>query len=251
MWIALVPLSAASGATCETRPALRSISRADQLVAPAAGLHVAAIPAEGLKSGGLTRAFNTVVAAVMTAGSFAMFAPILYNILSTKSGLGLSQVTWLLNLVGVSGILAYNIERGIRLSNYVENIFIALQSLMINALLLYYNGLPAELAIGAAVAFGAAFALAVAYLPATVFPALQAAATVTYSWALVPQIVRNFAQRSAGGWSPITAFLATSGNAVRVATTLSVARHETVLLAQFVLGLLLNGCLLLQILVWG
>ena len=70
------------------------------------------------------------------------------------------------------------------------------------------------------------------------------------SVALVPQVWRNFAARSRGGWSPISAALSTGGNAARIFTTLTLAEGNPILLAQFAACLLLNGVLLVQALVW-
>ena len=64
------------------------------------------------------------------------------------------------------------------------------------------------------------------------------------------QVVRNFAARSRGGWSPVSAALSTGGNAAHIFTTLTLADANPILLAQFIACLLLNGVLLVQALVW-
>jgi len=195
--------------------------------------------------------FTNVVAGVMTAGALSMFAPVIWNILSAKSALGLSRTTWSLNLLGVSGVLAYNVHKGIPLANYIESIFLMAQSLLINALLLYYGmGLPAVRVVAAAAAYVATGALFLRQLPDRLFTPMQALATAVYSWALIPQIVGNFAAKTSGGWSPITAFLSMAGNAARIVTTLNVAKGEKMLLVQFLSGMLLNCVLLVQSLVW-
>jgi mannose-P-dolichol utilization defect protein 1 len=198
-----------------------------------------------------TGVLTTVVAAGMTAGAFAIYLPIISNIIVARSSLGLSQTTWAMNLLGVSGILAYNLHRGIPLSNYVEFFLLALQSLAINAMLQFYaGGTPLPTVLGAAAAYVGTIVGTCRILPAGLFAPLQAAATVVYTAALVPQVVSNFATRSGGGWSPITALLATLGNSARVVTTLRLAQKEPMVLLQFLWGAALNFCLLLQCLVW-
>jgi mannose-P-dolichol utilization defect protein 1 len=67
---------------------------------------------------------------------------------------------------------------------------------------------------------------------------------------LLPQILKNFAAQSRGGWSPYSAALSTAGNAMRVFTTAKLAGGNPLLLVQFSLNVLTNGILLVQALVW-
>ena len=64
----------------------------------------------------------------------------------------------------------------------------------------------------------------------------------------MPQILLNHRQR-ATQWSPVTAGLSVLGAATRVFTTLRLTK-DALLLAGFAAGLLLNGVLLAQILVY-
>jgi mannose-P-dolichol utilization defect protein 1 len=187
----------------------------------------------------------------MTLGALAIYVPIITNMLMAKSALGLSQSTWAMNLLGATGVLMYNAHRGIPLSNYFEFFFLALQSIIINALLHFYNGTKAAVVTATAAAYVAGMAAIFRLLPASLFAPMQAAATATISWSLVPQIASNFASRTSGGWSWISALLATAGNGMRVLTTQKVAKGELMLLAQFLLGFALNGCLLVQCIVWS
>jgi hypothetical protein len=87
-------------------------------------------------------------------------------------------------------------------------------------------------------------------LPPWALSALQLAATVSVTGALLPQLWLNARRRSSGGWSPLTASLSTAGNALRVFTTLQLTR-DALLLAGFVAGFAVNAALLAQILMYG
>ena len=80
---------------------------------------------------------------------------------------------------------------------------------------------------------------------------LQVAATVTSTWALVPQCVRNMRSRSKGGWSVWSGTIATAANAARIFTTLALADANVLLLVQFSARCCLNAVLLVQSLVWA
>ena len=56
-------------------------------------------------------------------------------------------------------------------------------------------------------------------------------------------MARNFKEKSTGGWSPLSAFFATLGNAIRIFTTLSLTQ-DNLILAGFFVGTALNGLLL-------
>jgi hypothetical protein len=104
-------------------------------------------------------------------------------------------------------------------------------------------------AAGAA-AYAALLAAGAAGLPDVALSALQLAATVSVTGALLPQLWLNARRRSSGGWSPVTAGLSAAGNALRVFTTLQLTR-DVLLLAGFLAGFAVNAALLAQIAMYG
>lgn len=70
---------------------------------------------------------------------------------------------------------------------------------------------------------------------------------MTLTGALVPQILMNLRNKSAGEWSVASAAMSTAGNAVKVFTTVQLAGSDPVLLAGFFFGLATNAILLSQI----
>ena len=93
----------------------------------------------------------------------------------------------------------------------------------------------------------AAVAGMVAYLvvaaPMQLVKSVQAASIAIMTVSLLPQVARNFKEKSTGGWSPLSAFFATLGNAIRIFTTLSLTQ-DNLILAGFFVGTALNGLLL-------
>ena len=133
------------------------------------------------------------------------------------------------------------------------------QALTVLACLLAIDhGVPSSvLAAALALLLGGCFyavpmlAALAARLPQWSIGAAQAAASATMVVGLLPQIRRNFARRTGGGWSPITAALAASGCAARIFTTLTLAGADKVMLAGYASGLATNGVLLAQTIIYG
>jgi len=255
-----------SKSSCPARPDPRSL-RSPPLRQRDGGLHLsqtlpyqtsvlasAGSVVEGGAAGASKARSKWLVAAVgsiMTLGSLAIFAPIIMRLLMTGDASGMSLATWGMNLLGYSAILLYNIRRGIPLDNFIEYVFLAAQSLMINCLIRGYQGTHSILrvavgALGSLAAFGAA----IRFVPERVLAPIQAVAAGTLTLALLPQLWSNLVGRTAGGWSPISATLATGGNAIRVVTTATMAGGDTMLLMQFILGVVVNACMLLTTLIW-
>lgn len=189
----------------------------------------------------------------MTAGSLGLYLPMILSILSTHSTGGLSLATWSLFLLGSSASLVYPLRMGFPLTSFAEYIALAAQSALILSLILAIDdasgfSLPA---IGTALAaLVALFTWLVTAAPLWTAGVAEKCAMACTTLSLMPQIVWNFQTRSGGGWSPISAFLSASGNAIRIYTTTTVTKDRLILI-RFCIGLLLNTILLAQTLVFS
>jgi len=175
----------------------------------------------------------------------AIYAPMIVSLIASKDGSGLSRTTWALQLLGFSAALVYPSRKGFPLSSFADMIALTLQAFVILVLSAYYEGAITLPGAVAAAALPIVLFLVTTRAPLGVCTAVQAAASATMTVALVPQVVKNFAARSSGGWSRTSALLSTGGNAVRVFTTLQLTK-DPILLGQFVAGTVLNGLLLAQ-----
>lgn len=198
-------------------------------------------------SEGLARGLGWAI----SGASMSLYLPIAAGIVRTGSADGLSVSTWALNVLGFAAAIVYPLRKDFPLSSFFDTICLEAQSVLVLALIVAnMRDRSRTLALVAALAIGgAAFAGVVAFAPAWSLAVIQAAATASMTIALLPQIGKNFRRKSSGGWSRTSALLSTVGNAIRVFTTLTLT-GDRLLLVGFSCGLLLNGVLLAQTLVW-
>ena len=184
------------------------------------------------------------------AGSVLLYAPIIYEVVSRGRADGLSLSTFALSLTGYAGTACYNYKKRFPISTYVESIALVAQSLVLCVLVGVLQGVAPATVAAAAATFGACVA-AVAALdtPPAFLAALQCSATAVAIVSLLPQILMNFRNASAGQWSVITAGLSVCGNGIRAFTTLTLTK-DRLLLFGFLLGLVVNSTLLGQVLVY-
>lgn len=215
-------------------------------VAQPLALRGGAVAATAVSTSPLARVVASALGWTLTLGALSVYAPIITEMLRTRSAKGLSTTTWALQLVGFLTFVVYHIRMGLPLSTFLDFAALAAQSLVILVLACTY-----ERKVPAAAALPVAALLAACFLPARALSALQLSASVAVIVALVPQIVRNFAARSRGGWSPISAALSTGGNFARLYTTVTLAASNPLLLLQFGVSFVLNAILLVQSLIWS
>lgn len=209
------------------------------------------LPAPRMLSAAASEGLARGLGWAISGASMSLYLPIAAGIVRTGSADGLSVTTWALNVLGFAAAIVYPLRKDFPLSSFFDTICLEAQSVLVLALIVANMrersrtlALVAALAIG-----GAAFAGVVAFAPAWSLVVIQAAATASMTIALLPQIGKNFRRKSSGGWSRTSALLSTVGNAIRVFTTLTLT-GDRLLLVGFGCGLLLNGVLLAQTLVW-
>ena len=152
----------------------------------------------------------------------------------------------MLQLLAFSFAICYPVRQGYPLSSYFDMVALAAQAVAIVALVLVNEGIMTLPAVAASLAALTLLLCGITVAaPLLVVTALQAGASATMVLAVLPQVAKNFAAGSSGGWSPISAGLSTVGNCIRVFTTLKLT-GDPLLLAQFSAGALLNGVLFAQ-----
>ena len=253
----LLPADARQLPAAERRAAPR-LSRSTTLVASLAHRNGGAAlrRALALRGGGEAEAATTVILGLtqqqiasvfgwcISAGSALLYSPILYDVLRKKSAMGLSPVTWVLQTVGSAGMVVYPLKSKYPLSTYFEFITLSVQSAAIFvALAAYGDVLTASQALQLLAAVAGMVAYLVVAAPMKLVKSVQAASIAIMTVSLLPQVARNFKEKSTGGWSPLSAFFATLGNAIRIFTTLSLTQ-DNLILAGFFVGTALNGLLL-------
>ena len=139
----------------------------------------------------------------------------------------------------------HHVRSGYPLSTYMDFAALSVQSSIILVLLNRYCDHVSPISI--LPLFGLSAAL---LSPLELLRKLQVGAACVTTFALLPQVVKNFRGQTGGGWSPISAALSSTGNIARVVTTLTLASADPVLLFQYGTAFVFNSILLTQTLVW-
>lgn len=182
----------------------------------------------------------------LTAAAVTLYVPMIAELVrNQRAPESMSATTWSLQLTGFALTVVFHVRMGFPLSTYADFVALGVQSFVILVLSMVYRKKASPLAALPVVGLIAAL-----LAPLKGLKALQAASTVVTTFALLPQIISNFRSRSRGGWSAVAAALSTIGNAGRLFTTVMLADANELLLAQFGICVLLNGCLLVQSLLW-
>ena len=202
------------------------------------------------KDGGpsLAMLVSTGVGYLMTAGSLILYSPIIYRILSTGETGGLSLATWCLFFLGSAAALVYPLRMRFPPTSFSEYGALTAQSLFISGLIIRLEGsggVPIAVVGMALAAVGALFGWLITSAPMWTSKVAQTVATTLTTFSLLPQVSSNFRAHTSGGWSPISAFLSTGGNALRIFTTLTVTK-DPLLLTSFLVGTTLNSILFFQ-----
>ena len=191
---------------------------------------------------------STGLGYLITAGSLILYSPIIHRILSTGETGGLSLATWCLFFLGSAAAMVYPLRMRFPRTSFGEYIALAAQSLFITCLIIRLDGsggVPLGLVGLALATVAATFSWLVTSAPMWTAGAAQTVATTLTTVSLLPQVLSNFKAHTSGGWSPISAFLSTGGNAVRIFTTLTVTK-DPLLLISFMIGTTLNSILFFQ-----
>lgn len=184
-------------------------------------------------------------------GSVAVKLPQILSIARAQSAAGISLSMFVLELIGFTITLGYNVSRQNPFSTWGENFFLLTQTAIIVVLMLYYSKLLGVISVSALALWVVALAAMITgQVPAEMMTLLQTASVGLFVASKVPQIISNFRDRSTGKLSAITFFLSTAGAGARVFTTLQEVNDQVILLSA-VLGFSLNLIITLQIFIFG
>lgn len=186
-----------------------------------------------------------VVGYLLGAGSMLVYMPIIVGLVKDKNADGMSVMTWVYNLLGMSIGLVYPFKKAFPLSTYIEILILTVQSAGILGLVCHYRELTKEYLLGMGVFALLAGTVTVAQVNAKALQALQLLAIVICNYANIPQILLTFRAKKAS-WSPITAGMSMAGNLIRIFTTMQLTQ-DLLVMSGNLLGLITNAVLLLQI----
>ena len=179
------------------------------------------------------------------------------TVTSAKSARGLSLSAYVLETLAYAITLAYSYRNQFPFSTYGENFFLTIQNILITLLIIHYPSSKLTRAdssgpkLALATLSTAVSGLALSVIPLSTLAALQVATIPLSLFSKIPQIRQNQRARSTGQLSAFAVISQIAGCLARVFTT-SAEVGDPILLAGFVLALLLNCVLGLQMWAyWG
>jgi len=181
-------------------------------------------------------------------GSLILKVPQILNIVKSGQVKGLNINMFLLELIGYSINLFYSYRQSLPFSTYGENVFMIVQNLVILLLFFQYErgfGLFFFVVTSAYSAFFYGL-LNESLIDMKMMTLLSTLSIPIFTASKLPQIYTNFKNGSTGELSVITCVLQLGGTAARVFTTLQEV-DDMVILTGFLLGLVLNAIITLQI----
>jgi len=184
-------------------------------------------------------------------GSVIVKVPQIVKIMQNKSAEGLSRTMFILELVGYAISIVYSISNGYPFNTYGEYTFIALQNFVIIFLVFKYTTNDYSIFGAILVGFISYFYVGLTgILSIEVLQTLQGSSLLIFTVSRLPQIWMNFKTKSTGQLALTTFFLNFAGSLARIFTTLK-ELQDTIILSGYIVGALLNGTILAQILVYG
>jgi len=200
----------------------------------------------GSSAGGksISQRVANIIGYFMGYGSVCLYLPIVYDLYKKKNADGISVATWVTSLVGLMLSCVYPLQKHFPISSYMESLVLSVECYFILGSICFLKKLYKQF-IAISILFLSFIGVMLNFkLPDTILSAMQILSMISCNYALVPQIMLNI-QRKTYGWSEITALLSSSGNALRIFTTLQLTRDPLVLFGYFV-GFAMNFLIFLQ-----
>ncbi|GMI82660.1 hypothetical protein like AT4G07390 [Hibiscus trionum] len=186
----------------------------------------------------------------IVAASTTVKLPQIMKVLKHRSVRGLSLVAFELEVVGYTIALAYCLHTGLPFSAYGELVFLLIQAMILVAVIYYFSQpLGISTWIRALLFCALAPTVLAGRIDPVLFEALYASQHAIFFFARVPQIWKNFSNKSTGELSFLTCLMNTAGSLVRVFTSIQEKAPPSVV-GGSVLGILTNGTILSQIIIY-
>lgn len=193
----------------------------------------------------------TALGYVLGLGSLLLYTPIAVRVFRQKHADGLVISTWWLKLCSYTCSDIYFFTNSYPLSTYVETLIITIEATVVLGLVSFYQKRMDTQFWCLLVVYLAFSVYGLTMAPPSLIALGQVSSAALNTAALLPQFYLNYTNRTKGDYSPLTASLASVGCAIRLFTIVQLADSDPILLGSNGLALVLNNCMLLQILWYG
>ncbi|XP_026581322.1 mannose-P-dolichol utilization defect 1 protein [Pseudonaja textilis] len=182
----------------------------------------------------------------VVAGSLVVKLPQILKILAAKSAEGLSFNAILLELVAISGTMAYSIAHSFPFSAWGEAFFIMLQTVSIGFMVQHFGG-QTRRGLAFLFTYFALLALLLSPLtPSVIVTTLQVSNMPTATTSRLLQAATNYRNGHTGQLSAITTFLLFAGSLARIFTSIE-ETGDLLMVLTYVVSLACHSLILAQV----
>ncbi|KAF2352267.1 PQ-loop repeat [Trinorchestia longiramus] len=183
----------------------------------------------------------------LIGGSMLVKVPQILKITRASSAEGINFTSSLLELIAIIASFSYNFVNGYPFSSWGDNAFLLLQTALIGALVLHYNGSSQRALLFLATIAATVAVLCSGNVPMQVLLALQASNIPIVFIAKMLQAWSNYSASSTGQLSAVTVTLLTAGSAARIFTSIQ-ETGDRVIIATYCVATFANSVLFGQLL---
>jgi len=180
-------------------------------------------------------------------GSVMVKLPQILKLMGAKSAEGLSFNSVLLELLAITGTMAYSIANRFPFSSWGEALFLTLQTVTIGFLIQHYGGRTGRGLLFLVVYFGLLLLVLSPVTPISVVTTMQASNVPAVIIGRLIQAATNFRNGHTGQLSAISVFLLFAGSLARIFTSLQ-ETGDSLMALTYVISSTCNGVIALQVL---
>lgn len=180
-------------------------------------------------------------------GSVMVKLPQILKLMGAKQAEGLSFESVLLELLAISGTMAYSISNKFPFSSWGEALFLMLQTVTIGFLIQHYRGRSSRGLLFVVVYLALLALLLSPTTPSAVVTAMQASNMPAVIVGRLIQAATNFRNGHTGQLSAISVFLLFAGSLARIFTSMQ-ETGDTLMALTYVISSSCNGIIALQVL---
>lgn len=180
-------------------------------------------------------------------GSVMVKLPQILKLIGAKSAEGLSFHTVLLELLAITGTMAYSIANNFPFSAWGEALFLMLQTVVIGFLIQHYGGRTVKGALFLIVYFGLLFLALSPATPMSVVTTMQASNMPAIIIGRLIQAVTNYSNGHTGQLSAISIFMLFAGSLARIFTSIQ-ETGDSLMALTYIISSSCNGIIAAQVL---
>lgn len=180
-------------------------------------------------------------------GSVLVKLPQILKLMGAKSAEGLSFKSVILELLAITGTMAYSIANKFPFSAWGEALFLMLQTVTIGLLIQHYGGRTGRGLLFLVVYFGLLVLLLSPITPMSVVTTMQASNMPAIIIGRLIQAATNFRNGHTGQLSAVSVFLLFAGSLARIFTSLQ-ETGDALMALTYVISSACNGIIALQVL---